>query len=678
MLTLTAIALWGWVIAYATWSWLPRARYTVAFVGLAIFVYLLDEYLKLSGDDGDGNSEDSVLESEASEESDGSSPDAATDASSDKHRLLHSAFLAVIGIVTAVTTVYLYANYNTLVTTRVGYALNHELWLAAVFAAALIYLTYRAFGLAFVGVILFTIGYGYFGEYFPGVLTHSGFSETRILNIMVLEIDGFYGNLSEIVAAWVAPFLLYAGLLKAYGAFDLIIRIAFRAATVLRSGVAQSAVIASLIIGSINGSQTANAAMTGSFTIPLMKNSGMKSETAGGIESVASTGGQIMPPVMGAAAFVMASLLGITYIDVVIAGLVPAAIFFFSVAAGVHYTWLAQSSDVELDVSNHVDEVKSKQQLILEGVMYAVPLGILIYLLGILQWTVMTSALYTVISMIVLGISVPVIRSTQVEDESPTSTLWTKLLETVEGFREGAIILAPIVIIIASVNGIVDVLVSTGIPGILSLILIDLSGGVMLLAVIIAMLICILLGLGMPTVAAYSLVALLIAPALVSDFMVPDLAAHYFVLYAAILSGITPPIAIAVVVAAGVAKADFWRTSLEALKLAAPLYILPFAFIYNPEIVIGGASTMTFVSGGLALLGAISIIHGLNYHKPIFGTSRVTNIGSRGIYVVLGVIIMAVPSLWIRLGALGVAGILYALQLRGSFEVGSPTAAGNN
>ncbi|ADD07555.1 TRAP-type transport system permease protein (plasmid) [Natrialba magadii ATCC 43099] len=651
-LTLTAIALWAWVIAYALWSWLPRAQYTITFIGLAIFIYLLDEYIGLGDSDGGGD----------------------TDASGNR-RTLHGLFLAAIGAVTAIATVYLYANYNTLVTTRVGYALDHELLLAAVFAAAVIYLTYRAFGLAFVGVILFAIGYGYFGPYFPGVLTHSGFSETRILNIMVLEIDGFYGELSEIVAAWVAPFLLYAGLLKAYGAFDLIIRVAFRSATVLRSGVAQSAVIASLVIGSINGSQTANAAMTGSFTIPLMKNSGMKSETAGGIESVASTGGQIMPPVMGAAAFVMASLLGITYIEVVIAGLIPAAIFFFSVAAGVHYTWISQSGNAELNVSDHIDEVKSKQQLAVEGVMYAVPLIILIYLLGVLQWTVMTSALYTVISMIVLGVTVPVIRATQLQDESPVAMLRTKLFETVDGFREGAIILAPIVIIIAAVNGIVDVLVSTGIPGILSLILIDLSGGSMFLAVLIAMVVCILLGLGMPTVAAYSLVALLIAPALVSDFAVPDLAAHYFVLYAAILSGITPPIAIAVVVAAGVAKANFWRTSLEALKLAAPLYVLPFAFIYNPEIVVGGISEMTLVSGGLALLGAISIIHGLNYYRPIFGMSGMVNIGIRGVYVLLGVVIMVVPSLWVRLGALGVAAFLYTVQWRGSFEAGSPAVA---
>ncbi|WP_394296416.1 TRAP transporter permease [Natronorubrum tibetense] len=643
--TLMAVVLWVWVISYAWFSWLPRAQYTVAFVGLSVFVYLFHEYLELGDDD---------------------------------NRLLQSAVLGASGLITAVATVYIYVNYSTLVTTRVGYALQHEIWLAAVFTGAMIYLTYRAFGLAFVGVLLFAIFYGYFGEYFPGVLVHSGFSGTRILNIMVLEANGFFGNLSQIVAAWVALFLLYAGLLKSYGAFDLVIRVAFRAATVVRSGVAQSAVVASLVIGSINGSQTANAAMTGSFTIPLMKNSGLKSETAGGVESVASTGGQIMPPVMGAAAFVMASLLGIQYIDVVIAGLIPAAIFFLSVAAGVHYTWIAQSGKAELDVNDHIDEVKSKQQLIIEGVTFAVPLVILIFLLGILQWTVMTSALYTVISMVLLGIGVPVTQSILKQDELPGTVLKTKLLETIDGFREGAVILAPIVIIIAAVNGIVDVLVSTGVPGILSLILIDLSGGSMLLAVIIAMAICILLGLGMPTVAAYSLVALLIAPALINDFAIPELAAHYFVLYAAILSGITPPIAIAVVVAAGIAEANFWRTCLESVKLAAPLYVLPFAFVYNPEIIIGGFTTMTFVSGGLALLGAIAIIHGLNFYERPFGAGRAANVGIRSIYFVLGVAIMAAPSLTIRIGALVVAIGLYALQLRNPLEAAPSASAQEN
>ncbi|THE64546.1 TRAP transporter fused permease subunit [Salinadaptatus halalkaliphilus] len=635
------VAFWAWVVAYAWFQWLPRAQYTIAFVGLSVLVYLLHEYTELEADD---------------------------------RQLLQMAGLSVLAVVTIVTTVYLYGNYNTLVTTRVGYALYYEEALAAVFTIGMIYLTYRSFGLAFVSVLLFAIVYGYFGNYFPGVLVHGGFSTTRILNIMVLEINGFYGELSEIIAAWVALFLLYAGLLKAYGAFDLIIRAAFRTATLVKSGVAQSAVVASLVIGSINGSQTANAAMTGSFTIPLMKSSGLKSETAGGVESVASTGGQIMPPVMGAAAFVMASLLGIAYIDVVIAGLVPAAIFFLSVAAGVHYTWIAQSGESDLDVTDHVDEVKSQSQLLVEGFTFAVPLVVLIVLLGVLQWTVMTSALYTVITMIAFGVGVPVVSATLRDSQTVAGTLKTKAVETVEGFRYGAVILAPIAIIIAAVNGIVDVLVSTGIPGILSLMLMDLSGGVMVVAVVLAMVICILLGLGMPTVAAYSLVALLIAPTLITEFAIPDLAAHYFVLYAAILSGITPPIAIAVVVTAGIAESNFWTTCLEAIKLAAPLYVLPFAFVYNPEIVVGGFTTATMFSGALALLGAVYIIHGLNYYERAFATGRATNAGIRVVFVALGTIAMVAPVRLVQVGALALGTVLYLAQTSAWRRTSAPTS----
>ena len=223
--------------------------------------------------------------------------------------------------------------------------------MAALFTLVVLYLTYRAFGAAFVGVVVVSIGYAYFGASIPGLMGHSGIGGRQIVNVLALEFDGFFGSITQIVAAWVALFLLYAGLMRGYGAFDLIMRLSFKTAKYLRSGVAQSAVVSSLIVGSINGAQTANAAMTGSFTVPLMKNSGMEGESAGGIEAVASSGGQIMPPVMGAAAFVMASLLtGVGYVDVLIAGIVPALVFYVSVAIGVHYMAVGQLPEGGVDL----------------------------------------------------------------------------------------------------------------------------------------------------------------------------------------------------------------------------------------------------------------------------------------------------------------------------------------
>jgi TRAP-type uncharacterized transport system fused permease subunit len=186
----------------------------------------------------------------------------------------------------------------------------------------------------------------------------------------------------------------------------------------------------------------------------------------------------------------------------------------------------------------------------------------------------------------------------------------------------------------------------------------------MFTAVVLAMLISIILGMGMPTVAAYVIVAALIAPALIQQFFVPDLAAHFFVLYAAILSGLTPPIAIAVVVATGIAESNFWRTAHEALKISAPIYVLPFSFIYNPELVVGGFGLTTFLSGALALLGALGISHGLNYYGKFFHESPFVKFPIKGIYFGLGLIAMVYPDMMIRAISVAVILAMIGVQLQ--------------
>jgi TRAP-type uncharacterized transport system fused permease subunit len=175
------------------------------------------------------------------------------------------------------------------------------------------------------------------------------------------------------------------------------------------------------------------------------------------------------------------------------------------------------------------------------------------------------------------------------------------------------------------------------------------------------MLICIILGMGMPTVAAYTIVALLVAPALIEGFGLARLPVHFFVFYAAILSGITPPIAIAVVVTTGIAQSNFWRTAIESVKIAAPLFILPFTFIYNPEIIVGGFSGIKILSSVLLLLGAAAMVHGLNYHRKAL-PHRIANYGIRLVFVVLGVVIMAAPNEYVRFGCFVVAAVLFTWQ----------------
>lgn len=628
LLTVVSLLFWARIVLYAWNQEVPRAKFAAVFLAGGMLIYVIEQLRDLE---------------------DGS-----------RIEQLWMWFCAVVSV--AVPS-YVWWHYQVLETMRIGYALPREYALGAVFAVVVLYLTYRAFGGAFLGVVVGAILYAYFGYAIPGIFGHSGIGERQIINLLTMEFDGFFGAITQTVAVKVSLFLLYAGLMRGFGAFDLIMKLSFRTAKHLRSGVAQSAVLSSLIVGSINGAQTANAAMTGSFTIPLMKESGMKSETAGGIEAVASSGGQIMPPVMGAAAFVMASLVpSVGYVDVLVAGLIPALVFYISVAIGVHYMAVKQLPEDGIDLEKRIREIPDGYHPVIETLRFGVPFGVLMYTLGIAQWTVISSALYTCVAMIVMGVGLPILLSFVQDGPSPVETVSNVVRQTVGGFKFGAIAIAPITVIIAAVNGIVDLLNATGMPGKLSIALVSIAGGVMLFTVLLAMVICLILGLGMPTVAAYTIVALLIAPTIISNFAVPTLAAHFFVFYAAILSGITPPIAIAVVVTAGIAEANFWRTALEALKLGLPLFILPFTFIYNPEIVTGGLDLVTAGSGLVVLLGAVTITHGLNCAPEPFGVPSPASYAVRALFVTLGTLAMVWPTMAPRIAVVGASVLLILAQ----------------
>lgn len=622
--TLFALVLWGTVIYYAYTQQWPRARFGVLFLGLVLILFVLSE----------------------------------TRAELEQDRYLHLPFLAVAALITVVVTVYFYTNFTDLNQVRVGFAEDHEYWLALAFVVTILYLTWKAYGMLLLCVVLSGILYGYVGNYAPGILSHGGFSYNRLMMILVLEFEGFYGFLNQLMAAWIALFLLYAGLLERYGAFDLIQRAASRVSKYLSSGVAQTAVIASAIIGSLNGSPTANAGMTGSFTIPLMMKNGVKPSKAAGIETVASTTGMILPPVMGAAAFVMASILGISYLDVILAGLLPAIIMVFSIAIAVHYTTAKEIEAVKDDFL--FEERLPTHKKVTEGLKFGIPFVVLIWALGIAQYTVMTAALYTSVLMFITGFSFPIIGKAYAERsrEAVVSQSKASAFQTLDGFRRAAVITVPVAIILASINGFIDVLTTTGVPDLISLTLMSLSGGVFILAALIAMLICIILGLGMPATAAYTIVALLVAPAIISEFGVADLAAHYFVFYATILSGMIPPVAITAMVASGIANTSFWRTCYDAIKIATPLFILPFTFLYHPEIVVGGLTSGSLFTFAIILVGATVLAYGTNYRFPY---QQKTNHLIRATLIVTGIVVMAHPSMLIQGAAmvlgLGVGGL---------------------
>ncbi len=577
---------------------------------------------------------------------------------------LDSAILTLAVIDIAYTTWYMAMNIEEIRVARAGLAFQHELVMAAAFILVMLYLTWRSFGKTFLAIVSLAFLYGYFGPLAPGPLSHGGLTIDRLLRIAVIGDEGFYGSLNQLVAAWIGLFMLYAGLLKGYGAFDLIMRVAFRAAEYIDSGIAQTAVLSSAVIGSVNGSQTANAGMTGSFTIPLMKKNGVRPETAGAIEAVASTSGQVLPPIMGAAAFIMAVLVegpagvNISYVDVIVAGLIPAAVLVVTIFIAVHYVSAPQLEDANIE--KHALDPLSRNKAITEGIKFVVPLAILIYKLGIEQVTIGTAAVWTATSMLILGVTIPLVRSvTGFNDETITESLKRTGWETLDGAREGAVVLAPVAVILAAIDGVVGILQSTGVPGAISLALLDLSGGVLLVAAILSMIICILLGLGMPTTASYTIVAFLVAPTLITRFAVPEMAAHFFVFYAAILAGLTPPIATCVAVAAGIAGGNFWKSCWEAVKISAPLFILPFVFVYHPEIVSRQFNSLALTSGAFAMLGAIAVIHGINFH---FSYGKFVTAGFRLAYFAAGILAMVHPGRLVQSGALLVAILMYVFQ----------------
>ncbi|SFB85948.1 TRAP transporter, 4TM/12TM fusion protein [Halobiforma haloterrestris] len=666
--TVGALLLWALVLVWASTRWVGRTQYAILFLGGILIVYLLNE----------------AVESMAAED------------------YVDLLLLAACGVVMAVATVYIFANFEDMYIQRQGWALEHEYHLAWMVVAVILYLTWRSYGKVFLALVGGAMLYALYGFMVPGIFSHAGIGTNYMLQMLITDLAGFYGSLTGLTAAWIAPFLLYAGLLFAYGAFDLILRLAIVSARYIESGVAQTAVLSSAIIGSINGSYAANAGMTGSFTIPTMMDSGLRPRTAAAIEGTASTSGQVLPPVMGASAFVMASFLQTEYINIIIAGLLPAAILVLSIIVAVHYTSIKEVSSQEMHFEDFFDEELTRADKIVEGTRFGVPFVVLIVTLGVYQWTVPTAALWTVAVMVTLGITTPVLQSVYatatgkrpshvelgeswesglrsplrpVRRHAVVDTLIGEIGNTIGGFRRGAVILAPIAIILAAVNGVVDLLMTTGVPSKIALMLMDISGGVLLIAAILGMGVCIVMGIGMPTVAAYVITSTLVAQAFVTDFGVPEVAAHYMVFYAAVMAGVTPPVAIAVVVASGIAESNFWETCATAITIAAPLFVLPLSFIYHPEIVSTSIGTDSLISAGIILLGAFTIIYGLNYP---FEFRRRYRIPVRFVLFWLGAFVMVYPGWTAQLAGAAIFALVFFTEKVVTKGWRSPVRTGAN
>ncbi len=429
--------------------------------------------------------------------------------------------------------------------------------------------------------------------YLPGVLYGRGVRLESVISFLSLSGQGIYGIPIGVASTYIILFTIFGAFLSEFGAGGFF----FRFSDVLTRGMtaasAKTAVIFSTLLGMISGSAAGNVAVTGSFTIPVMKREGYRPYQAGAIEAVVSTGGQIMPPVMGAAAFIMAEIVGTPYVNIMKAGLMPALLFFVSTLMVVHLQ--ALKSGIRSDTEPAADERLSKT--LIGGVPFVVPFIALVAMM-IAGYSPVKASFYAIAMLLGLHL------------------VWTRTISA-EFFRKiGRAVIAgvrsavPISAACAAAGIISGILSVTGLGSKLSIFIISMSGGVPVIGLLLTMVAAIILGMGLPTTAAYLILATVVAPAL-AQMGVPLLTAHMFVFFFGCVSTITPPVALASYVAAGVADADVNRVGWTAFRYGLVCYLLPFAFFFGPALLADGTfldigfTAVTGVAGVFFLAAAI-------------------------------------------------------------------------
>jgi TRAP transporter 4TM/12TM fusion protein len=388
----------------------------------------------------------------------------------------------------------------------------------------------------------------------------------------------------------IALFVIFGAFLEKSGAGKIFIDLAFALTARGRGGPAKAAVVSSALMGTISGSAAANVAVTGTFTIPLMKRAGYESAFAGAVEAVASTGGQIMPPIMASAAFVMSELTGIPYIDICIAAAPSALLYFFTIFVMVHLR------AVKLDLRTTEEEnIPSFWPTLRSGIHLMLPFGVLVYLLA-RMYSPGFAAFWSVIATITVCM---LRKSTRLN-----------LSSFLESMRDGGVRMIEVGITCAVAGIIIGMINLTGLGVKISSLLITLSGGSLLALLFMTMVASIILGMGMPTVAAYLLLAVLVGPALIS-VGISTLQAHLFILYFGTISAITPPVALAAFTGAGIAKASPMKVGLNAVLLGIAAYIVPYMFVFNEALLFQGKLSQVILATLTALIGCACMAAGI-------------------------------------------------------------------
>jgi TRAP transporter 4TM/12TM fusion protein len=482
---------------------------------------------------------------------------------------------------------YIVIFYNDIVW-RIGAPTTLDLVMGGIAVLLVLETARRAFGLVLPIVTIVFVIYAFIGncDYLPELLSHRGYAVRRVINELYLTNTGIFGIPVGVASTFVFAFVIFGCLFQVSGAGLYIVNLSFAALGRFKGGPAKAAVLASGFIGSIAGSSVANTVVTGSITIPMMKKTGFTPEVAGGVETAASTDGQFLPPVMGAAAFVMSEFTGIPYWQICAAAALPAVISYAALLCIVHL----QAAKTGMQPMNKA-EIPPLLSTFVKGIFYWFPIAILVYYLIFLRVTPIKAGFYatlTVLAIMVVMRIINMIREAGSADFSFFPVLYRQGRELCSDFLQGlnnsAKSMAGIGVACACAGIIVGVVTLTGLGMKFTLILSLLAGNNLLLLLVMSAGMSIILGLGLPTTAKYVVMATLVAPAILAvDPTLPVVAVHLFILYYAILADDTPPVGVAAYAAAAIARSDPIKTGLLGFKFDLGAFLLPFMFVYNKE-----------------------------------------------------------------------------------------------
>ena len=449
--------------------------------------------------------------------------------------------------------------------------------------------TRRSIGIVLSIVAAVFLVYPFVGSYLPGLLQTKTYGIERVFNWLFITTQGIYGIPISVSASYIILFCIYGAFLNEFGAGDFFFKLSTSLTSNLRAATAKTAIVFSTLVGMISGSAAGNVAVTGSITIPMMIKNGYRPEVAGAVEAIASTGGQIMPPIMGAAAFIMSEIIGVPYSNIMKAAIIPALLYFLTIYIIVHL----QALKGNIDFSEGGSDKISTLEVLKEGWFFIIPIATLIFLL-FYGYSPFKGAYYSILSLLVVYV---------ITKRDLSMEFFKRILRAI---KEGAYDALSIALACAAAGIIVGILTLTGVGSKMATLIIDLSQGSILVALILTMITSLVLGMGLPTTAAYLILASVVAPALVKMGL-PVLGAHMFVFFYGCISTITPPVALASYVAAGLAGANANKVGWIAFKFGTVSFILPFMFVFGPSLLMEGTFLEIIWTIAVSIAGVFAV-----------------------------------------------------------------------